>query len=358
MSLLNREQREFIEKYGKQGKKSKWIEAIARRKGIIVTEETPYEEIEPLVDDWVLVDVLDSGFGNRHYRCECGRSLRFQYRVLHKKEQKEYGYGVSCFEQHTNLSPDIVKDILKGFHTIDLERDEVLIKFSQGEHWNIKPYLHIENIPNEIVEQDRLGLPLTDKQKEKVLRLIEAYKEEQLFKKAYGLMDEKQKELFHSIRNKEQQELIIKLLDKEENEFRELPEGFIDEEIQQFHQAGLPFLNRHLDRIEEYLWNQREIPSKDVIQDGWYYFKKEDIHSPPELLEKIDYQTVIDRHLDTLKSVRAHEQKLSTGLKRDWKTIEDGVRQLKKGEDFDYSSFKLNLVNICYALRIDPDAFL
>ncbi|SEN37141.1 hypothetical protein SAMN05192533_11225 [Mesobacillus persicus] len=370
MSLLDPEQREFIEKYSKQSKKSKWIEAIARRKGIVITEETAYEEIEPLIDDWVLVDVLDSGFGNRDYRCECGRALRYQYRVLHKREEKVYGYGVSCFEHHTNLAPNLIKDILKGFHSVDLERDEILIKYFQGDFWNLKPFLHIETIPYEILEQDRLDLPLTDNQRIKVLRLKKVYEQEQLLERVLSKMDSYQKEVFQALGSTDQHEIIQKLSNDKENTFTELPSGFIDKEVILFYSAGLPLLERHYERIREYRWEQYKVKRRSIIDDGnqssWASSGGSTLKTgrmvvpsrpiaPPA---KIDYQTIIDRHLETLKSVRSNEDKLSEGLMRDWKTIEEQIRGLKAGKEMDYSSFKLNLTNICYALHIALDEFL
>lgn len=370
MSLMDPEQREFIERYSKQSKKSKWIEAIARRKGIVITEETAYEEIEPLIDDWVLVDVLDSGFGNRDYRCECGRALRYQYRVLHKREEKVYGYGVSCFEHHTNLAPALVKDILKGFHSVDLERDEILIKYFQGDFWDLKPFLHINTIPFEIWEQDKLDLPLTDNQRIKVIRLKKAYEQEQLREQALSQMDFFQKEVFHALGSTDQHEIIEKLSDDKENTFTELPSGFIDEEVILFYSAGLPLLERHCDRIREYRWEQYKVKRTTIIdeesQNSWvsssgYTPKTNRMVRPSRPVAppaKIDYQTILDRHLQTLRSVRSNEDKLSEGLMRDWKIIEEQIRGLRAGKEMDYSSFKLNLTNICYALHIELDESL
>ena len=96
MALLNEEQRAFLEEHSKQSKKSKWIESLARRKGIVLDPDLSYEEMGALVDDWILVDILDSGLGNRNYHCECGRPLRYQYLVHHKKVDKTYGLGSKC----------------------------------------------------------------------------------------------------------------------------------------------------------------------------------------------------------------------------------------------------------------------
>jgi hypothetical protein len=82
MSLLTVEQQEFIERSVKQSKKSKWLEVLAKNKGISIEQATTIEELESLIDDWVLMEVLDSGYGNKDYRCMCGTPLRSQYIVL------------------------------------------------------------------------------------------------------------------------------------------------------------------------------------------------------------------------------------------------------------------------------------
>jgi hypothetical protein len=363
MSLLSAEQKAFIDRYSKQSKKSKWIEAIARRKGIVLSEDTPYEEIEPLVEDWVLVDVLDSGYGNRDYSCECGRSLRYQYRVLHKEKGKVYGYGSSCFEHHTNLCPDVVKDIKSGFHSVDLERDEILIKYFQGDGWSLNPYLHVDTIPGEMLEQSRLELPFTERQRSKIMRLVEAYERKKLWEKGYGELDAYQKEIFLTLAHNEQWEVIRKVVESEGNESPNLPADFQDGEVLRFYSAGLPLLQKHLDILEDYRLQQIEKKKraeiKRRINDRSRRLQYRMVSTaPPIPTATMDYTTLIERHLDTLKSIRENEHRIPEGLKKDWITIEQQVRDLKKNQAIDYSSFKVLLNNLCYALQVRRDGYL
>jgi hypothetical protein len=367
MSLLNFDQREFLDAYSKQNKKSKWIEALARSKGIVIKEDMSYEEIETLIDDWVLIDVMDSGYGNRDYRCECGMPLRYQYKVLHKKEQKTYGYGETCFENHTNLSVSVIKDIKNGFHTVDLERDEILVKYRDKNYWNLKPFLYVETIPFEILEQDRLKLPLTNHQKARVLRLKEKYDADSRKEKVISRFSEEQKDLFYSLKLKEQNEIIEKYI-RDEIDLTEIPEGFKNTEIERFLSVGLSLLDRQMEEIIEYNWklkrkfamtnpseaNRRE--RNPVPQTSVKYAAVDT--KPKRIEEKIDFQKLSDRHLETLKQVRSKEDNLSEGMKRDWDRIQDMVRTAKSGGEIDYSSFKLNLTMICYALQIKLDEFL
>jgi len=363
MSLLSDEQKTFIERYSKQSKKSKWIEAIARRKGMVLSEDTPYEEIEPLIEDWILVDIMDSGYGNRDYVCECGRALRYQYRVLHKKEGKVYGYGSSCFEHHTNLSHEVVKDIKSGFHSVDLERDEILITYFRGADWSLEPYLHVDTIPSEFREQHRLELPLTVRQRSKVIRLAEAYKQKKLWNKGFGQLDDYQKEIFFTVEKDEQWEIIRKITQLEENDYPELPAEFQDEEVLRFYSAGLPLLERHMEFLEDYRLQQIQSEKRTLIKRGAGGLPKRfqyrtgldpSIHSSTRL----DYQTLIERHLETLRSVRENEHRIPEGLKKDWIKVQQQVRDLKKELNIDYSNFKVLLNNLCYALQVERDEFL
>jgi hypothetical protein len=118
LALLNPRQQDYILHNENQSKKSKWLEVLARNKGISITKDTPLEELENLID-WVLLEVKDSGFGNKDYRCICGTPLRYQYIVLNKKNGEQLGLGETCFQNHTNLSAEVVKDIVNEFHKID-----------------------------------------------------------------------------------------------------------------------------------------------------------------------------------------------------------------------------------------------
>lgn len=175
MSKLKDEQRVFIQSTSKQSKKSKWLEVLARGKGIVFSDHSSLSQIIDTIDDWILQDVLDGGYGLRPYKCECGKPLRFQYIVHHTEQGTTYGLGETCFEHYTNLKPEILKEIKNGFYHIDLERDQILVKFEQGDLFNLDPYLHLE-VPEAIQKQAALELPLTDKQISIITKLMEEHK--------------------------------------------------------------------------------------------------------------------------------------------------------------------------------------
>ncbi|WP_150269630.1 hypothetical protein [Paenibacillus tepidiphilus] len=160
--LLNKEQRELLEQYLKQSKKSKWIEKLAHKKGVILRSDMSMNEIWDILNDWELKEVLNGGYSQRPYRCECGMPLRFCYIVHHRKENKTYRLGVTCLGNYTMLYPELIKDITNGFHKVDLERDEILKRYENG--WDLtEDYIELA-LSEQIQKQIDVGLPLSDNQ--------------------------------------------------------------------------------------------------------------------------------------------------------------------------------------------------
>jgi hypothetical protein len=56
--------------------------------------------------------------------------------------------------------------------------------------------------------------------------------------------------------------------------------------------------------------------------------------------------------------VREKEEFIPRGLQSDWVKIQLQVRELKEEQGIEYSSFKLNLSMLVFALKIQPDSFL
>jgi hypothetical protein len=289
--LLTPKQRQYMDAFTKRSKKSKWLEVLALKKGIIVTEDMDTEQLAEVVDDWVLVEILDGGRGNRPFRCECGMSLRYQYIVTHKKQNKTYKLGETCLENYTHLTPEIIRDIRKGFHRIHLERDELLLKIYRGEKTDIKEFAGIE-IPQSYLEQIEHDIPLLDKQLKKL-----------------------------------HDQLHVKRM----------------EELQKQRQS-------ERERLKEISYQSRQHRTSKSYTLPYYY----SYHSSPKTHSHlcISYEELIERHLSELKQIRAKEELIPAGLRKDWDIIQDIVRAAKRREEFDYSRFRLLLSNLKIPLRI------
>ncbi|RAK14979.1 hypothetical protein B0I26_12747 [Anoxybacillus vitaminiphilus] len=276
--LFTPKQRQYMDAFTKRSKKSKWLEVLALKKGIIVTEDMDTEQLAEAVDDWVLVEILDGGRGNRPFRCECGMSLRYQYIVTHKKQNKTYKLGETCLENYTHLTSEIIRDIRKGFHRIHLERDELLLKIYRGEKTDIKEFAGIEIPPSYLVQIEH-DIPLLDKQLKKL--------HDQLHAKRM-------------------------------------------EELQKQHQA-------ERERLKEIFYQSRQHRVSKSYTAPYYSY-----HSSPKTHSHlcISYEELIERHLNELKQIRAKEELIPAGLRKDWDIIQDIVRAAKRREKFDYSRFK------------------
>ena len=180
MDALPEEQREFLEKGLKIRRKSQWLQILANYKGINITDGMSLEEIEDKIDDWILIDCLDGGYKKRPYKCDCGQRLRFQYIIQNKKEGEVRKLGEHCFEKYLSLPASIIKDVKSGLYTINLERDEILTKLHKGLFFPLSNYLHL-NIPQEMIEQFEIGLPLTDSQIRLVEKINVNYEEEKSY---------------------------------------------------------------------------------------------------------------------------------------------------------------------------------
>lgn len=147
LSVLTEQQRIFIQEHVKRGKKTIFANQMAIDKGIILPESASIDEIEMLLDEWILEDYIDNGFVNSETPCECGRPLRYQYIVKHKSTNELRRFGITHFEEHTGIPGELVNAIIKGFTMIDYEMDELLNKIKQN--WTLEEV--ISNIPSEVV---------------------------------------------------------------------------------------------------------------------------------------------------------------------------------------------------------------
>src|SRR5690606_25388474 len=109
-------QRLFLTEKLKRGKRTVFSNALAMGKGTYLGSD---QDLEQEIQQWEFIDLLDGGEGNRPYRCECGMSLRYQYIVKNIRSGEIKKFGRNHFEFHTGIPANIVKDIIKGFESID-----------------------------------------------------------------------------------------------------------------------------------------------------------------------------------------------------------------------------------------------
>ncbi|MFW5437528.1 DUF3895 domain-containing protein [Paenibacillus apiarius] len=163
LSELNEQQRDFLSKQLVRSRRTVFANAMAKDKGYHVPENADPEDIEALLDEWVYTGYIDAGAVSPELRCECGRSLRYQHQVEHKKTGEIKKFGIEHLKEHLGIDASMVSAIKKGFDAIDYELDEMLIKMKSG--WQPNPeILGIEGLPEDVMSHLKLGLPLLDRQ--------------------------------------------------------------------------------------------------------------------------------------------------------------------------------------------------
>ncbi|WLD91921.1 DUF3895 domain-containing protein [Alkalihalobacillus sp. AL-G] len=179
MKLLNDEQKSYLNERLKRGRKTVFANTLAMDKGLYLPDGASDEEIELLLDEWILEDYIDHEVVSADHPCECGRPLRYEYIVRHLQTNERRSFGVNHFEEHTGLSPDIVKAIMKGFQKIDYELDEVLSKLKNN--WTrddtIQDLPHELEMPHDILQHLHLKLPLLERQKERLNKILSDYQD-------------------------------------------------------------------------------------------------------------------------------------------------------------------------------------
>lgn len=199
---LSKEQQEFIENKLVRGRKDLFDTLLAKDKGehsINIGDQDEWEFLEYNYDE------------DRKLKCECGRSLNHQYVVINKKTGVVRKFGITHFEMHTGIPPQIVSDIVKGIGNIDYDLDELLYKVKYG--WNSEVLKRAKElmvkIPDEIKGFINVQLPLLDKYIDVLIDLI--------------LLEENRLEREKRVKDAEERERQIKKL-QEERETRKKSE--------------------------------------------------------------------------------------------------------------------------------------
>jgi hypothetical protein len=175
LAALTEEQRLFVQESMVRGRKTLFARVMAAQKGAHIPEDATYEQIELLVDDWIYLRYEDAGEISDSLKCDCGRSLRYAHTVKNLKTGMSHTFGITHLELHTGIDAKIVAQIKHGFDAIDFELNEILYKAGSG--WDLYRSAG-ERIPDglvlpgEIERHLELGLPLLDRQINRLKRLI------------------------------------------------------------------------------------------------------------------------------------------------------------------------------------------
>ncbi|PKC52136.1 hypothetical protein RhiirA1_482199 [Rhizophagus irregularis] len=78
LALVTDQQRDFLMNQLKRGRETIFARFMMSEKvhAIIAADDIELKDDEQNVVDWKIINYIDHGFGNRHGKCACGRSLR------------------------------------------------------------------------------------------------------------------------------------------------------------------------------------------------------------------------------------------------------------------------------------------
>ncbi|EFM12427.1 hypothetical protein PaecuDRAFT_1107 [Paenibacillus curdlanolyticus YK9] len=163
VQTLSEQQQQYISESLIRGRRTVFANEMAKQKGFHIPEDTDAAQIELLLNDWIYTGYVDAGMVSPDLRCECGRPLRYQHRVEHKETGEVKHFGIEHLKEHLAIDSSVVSAIKKGFEAIDYELDELLIKRNSG--WTQDPeLLQMERLPDDVADHLRLGLPLLERQ--------------------------------------------------------------------------------------------------------------------------------------------------------------------------------------------------
>lgn len=170
---LSLEQKEVLNHHVRRGKKTSWLNVCAKQKGFVLSAEELEDAAlaEKSLIDWELIDYIDHLQMSKDHCCECGRPLRYEYVVMHHPTGVVHRFGKNHLEEHSGLEAKLVIAITKELEVIDLEREEILTKVKLGDEAPQIPD-NLE-IPKDMVEQLRVGLPLLRRQVFRLNHLIQ-----------------------------------------------------------------------------------------------------------------------------------------------------------------------------------------
>jgi hypothetical protein len=90
-------------------------------------------------EKWEFSKYIDHGERLPYVKCECGRTLRYEFVLSHKESKNERSLGINHLQEELNIPEEIAKEVYKKIHTINYDLDEILEKYKEG--WSLSPYI-------------------------------------------------------------------------------------------------------------------------------------------------------------------------------------------------------------------------
>ena len=128
----------FCDEIFDKKKKAQKLSALPKKKQKFIQEQHKYQLRSYFLNynysfatKWEFIGLkvdpyYRQGRKSHHLKCECGRSLKYQYIVQSVKTGKKLKLGISHFKDHLNISDELANEIKSNLHKVDLAINELL----------------------------------------------------------------------------------------------------------------------------------------------------------------------------------------------------------------------------------------
>jgi len=204
-------QRLYIEEHFHKSISDLWKEKLINLKAMEIKDGQSHKSVEEALDEWTLIDIVEAPGNARPYQCMCGKKLKRKYVVLHNLRKIEYNFGINCFEKYTQINANVVKQFLEEKLEINSEKEEILLSMENNLQKCHQFLLDYKNrLPNEYMEQLRLGIPLSTKQLSKVVEKLNNSRVYHVIK-SFNTLDIDVINFINNMPSDERQKLIVEL---------------------------------------------------------------------------------------------------------------------------------------------------
>lgn len=134
-----------------------------------------FERYKETMGEWEMTDYQDAGENWRTesmLKCECGRTLRYQYTVTNRNTAEVLSFGISHLKGHTNFSDNVIREINKQLTIAEKAISEIEERLLENWTFSIE-------IPEGVIAPDDIkgmledGLPLSKSDESRLLKLIQ-----------------------------------------------------------------------------------------------------------------------------------------------------------------------------------------
>lgn len=152
-----------------------------------------FDRYKETIGEWEMTDYQDAGENWRtdsKLKCECGRTLRYQYTVTNQISGEILSFGINHLKGHTQFSDNVIREINKQLTVAEKAVNEIEERLL--ENWTFDMVIPEEVIiPDDIKRMLEDGLPLSSSEESRLSKLIQTVQREKWEKERESLFTER-----------------------------------------------------------------------------------------------------------------------------------------------------------------------